>query len=160
MRIGILGDTHGDTMSMRQAVVAIGAADLWLHTGDFCSDALLVAALAGAPVTAVRGNCDMHTGTKPDEFIETSGYRIWLTHGHRHGVKQGISDLLCWARRYEADAVVFGHTHHPHIETVGGILLFNPGSAAEPRRGKNRTCGVLEVLPEKAGLIPQLISIR
>ena len=159
MRIGILGDTHGDANSIRQAVKAIGAADLWLHTGDFCRDAMLVSALTGEPVTAVRGNCDNQTGAKPDEFIEVHGYRIWLTHGHRHNVKQGLSDLISWAQRYEAHVVVYGHTHQAHIEEANGILLFNPGSAAEPRRGKQRTCGVLDVLSEKAGISPQLICV-
>ena len=30
----------------------------------------------------------------------------------------------------KADAVLFGHTHHPLIEREGGILLVNPGSIA------------------------------
>jgi putative phosphoesterase len=31
------------------------------------------------------------------------------------------------------DVVVSGHSHRPKIETVGGVLYFNPGSAG-PRR--------------------------
>ena len=159
MRIGILGDTHGDANAVRQSVSAIGTADVWLHTGDFFRDSLLISALTGEEVIAVRGNCDGHTDAKPDEFVEISGYRIWLTHGHRNAVKQGLSELESWAYRYEADIVVFGHTHQALNETENGILFFNPGSAAEPRRGKNRTCGLIDVLPEKAGLVSRLICI-
>ena len=159
MRIGILGDTHGDASAIRQAVSVIGTADLWLHTGDFCRDAMLVSALTGSMVTVVSGNCDGQAKAKPDEFIEVCGYRIWLTHGHRHEVKYGLANLESWACRYEADAVIFGHTHQPYNEAVNGILLLNPGSAAEPRRGQRRTCAVLEVVPGRGGLIPQLICI-
>ena len=159
MRIGVMGDTHGDANAVRQAVKAIGTADIWLHTGDFHRDALLISALTGEQVIAVQGNCDGQSGAKPDEFIEIFGYKIWLTHGHRHAVKQGLSELESWAHRYEADAVIYGHTHQALNETVNGILLFNPGSAAEPRRGKSRTCGVIDVLPDKAGLVSQLICI-
>ena len=56
MRIGILGDTHGDANAVRQAVSAIGTADVWLHTGDFFRDSLLISALTGEKVIAVRGN--------------------------------------------------------------------------------------------------------
>ena len=159
MRIGILGDTHGDAAATRQAVTAIRAADLWLHTGDFCRDALLVSALTGSQVTAVGGNCDGRTKAKPDEFLEVCGYLIWLTHGHRYEVKYGLANLESCACQYKADAVIFGHTHQPYSETVNGILLFNPGSAAEPRRGQRRTCGVIEVFPDRSGLISQLIYI-
>lgn len=159
MRIGVLGDTHGDAASIRRAVEAIGPADLWLHTGDFCRDALLVSALSGSPVVSVSGNCDGAAKAKPDEFIEVCGYRIWLTHGHRHEVKYGLRDLESWARRYEVDAVIFGHTHQPYCEKKPDMLLFNPGSAAEPRRGMKRSCGVLVVSDGSEGLTPQLICL-
>ena len=159
MRIGILGDTHGDSFSIRLAVEAVKNADLWLHTGDFCRDAMLVAALAATPVTTVGGNCDGRAKAKPDEFIEACGYRLWLTHGHRHDVKYGLADLENWAVRYGVDVAIFGHTHQSYCETVNGILYFNPGSASEPRRGKPRSCGLLELLPDRGGLHSQLICI-
>jgi len=160
MRIGVMGDTHGDMNAIRRAVAAVGSVGIWLHTGDFCRDARMLSVLTGEPVTVVSGNCDGRSSeAKPDEFLEVQGYRIWLTHGHRHDVKYGLSDLENWARRYEADIVVYGHTHQPYNAIVNGILFFNPGSASEPRRGKNRTCGVLTVSPEKSGVNPQLICI-
>ena len=159
MRIGILGDTHGDASAIRRTVATIGVVDLWLHTGDYSRDAMLVSALSGSPVTAVRGNCDGQAKAKPDEFIEICGYRLWLTHGHRHDVKYGLGDLENWARRYEADVVIFGHTHQPCCETLAGLLLFNPGSAAEPRRGQPPTCGVLELTAGRGGILPSVVSL-
>lgn len=159
MRIGIMGDTHGDIHSIKQAVAAAGPVELWLHTGDFCRDAQTLAAITGVPVTSVAGNCDGRADANPDEFIEAAGYRIWLTHGHRHGVKQNLNDLCNWAHQYEADIVVYGHTHQADVIQEPELLLFNPGSAAMPRRGKNRTCGVLELVPERNGMLSHLIRV-
>lgn len=158
MRIGVMGDTHGDMNSIRQAVAAVGTVEMWLHTGDFSRDALYVAQLTGLPVTSVAGNCDGRADAKPDEFIEAEGYHIWVTHGHRHGVKQGLGDILAWAHRYEADIVVFGHTHQSCSAMESGILLFNPGSTSEPRRGKRRTCGLITLLPGRGGISPELVA--
>lgn len=162
MRIGIMGDTHGDVFSMQQAVAVAGPVEFWLHTGDFYRDSLLLAAIASVPVTAVAGNCDGRAEAKPDEFIEVAGYRLWLTHGHRYGVKNDLSELREWALLYEADVVVFGHTHQPFVGNESRLLFFNPGSPAMPRRGRSRTCGVLELISERLGqieFIPHLISV-
>lgn len=159
MRIGIMGDTHGDIHSIRQAVAAVGPVEIWLHTGDFCRDALSLASFAGVPVTSVSGNCDGRTAVKLDEFIEAAGYRIWLTHGHRHGVKQSLDELRNLARQYEADIVVYGHTHQADLVEEPGMMLVNPGSAAIPKRGKNRTCGVLELKPGRNGAAFHLLSL-
>ena len=162
MRIGIMGDTHGDVFSMQQAIAEAGPVERWLHTGDFFRDSLLLATIVSVPVTAVAGNCDGRAEAKPDEFIEVAGYRLWLTHGHRYGVKNDLSELREWALLYEADVVVFGHTHQPFVGNESGLLFFNPGSPAMPRRGRSRTCGVLELISERSGqieFIPRLISI-
>src|SRR6266849_5296427 len=31
-------------------------------------------------------------------------------------------------RSSEADAIVLGHIHRPHVETIDGTLVFNPGA--------------------------------
>ena len=36
-------------------------------------------------------------------------------------------------KRIEPDVVVFGHTHQPFCETLGGVLFLNPGSVTQPR---------------------------
>jgi putative phosphoesterase len=159
VRIGVLGDSHGDFRSLNQAVSLAGTVDLWLHTGDFCRDALVLATLTTTPVLMVAGNCDGRNEAKPDEFIELAGFQLWLTHGHRHGVKQDTRDLTAWALRYEADIVVYGHTHQALIQSEAGILLFNPGSTALPRRGKKGSFGILELTAQPAKITPQLISL-
>ena len=159
LRIGVLGDSHGDTRAIKQAVSLAGAVDLWLHTGDFCRDAMFLATLTTAPVLMVAGNCDGRSEAKPDEFAQLAGFHIWLTHGHRHGVKQDTHDLAAWALRYEADIVVYGHTHQTAAWSQDGIQFFNPGSASQPRRGNKRTIGLLELNASPPKLLFQLISL-
>lgn len=159
MIVGVIGDSHGDIHFIEQAVAIAGNVDLWLHTGDFCRDAQLMASMVDVPVKFVTGNCDARSDAKPDEFMELGGYRIWLTHGHRYGVKQNLDELRYWARQFEADIVVYGHTHQSDITLDSGKVLFNPGSIAMPRRGKRRTFGIMELKSEGEGVFPRLISL-
>lgn len=157
--IGIMGDSHGDAASIHRAVERAGNVDLWLHTGDFFQDSQILAGYAGVPVVGVAGNCDGRSTAKPDEFLQLGGLAVWLTHGHRFGVKQGLEDLIAWALRYEADVVVFGHTHQALNEQRGNLLLFNPGSVSMPRRGKSRTYGVFELDSQQRKIISKIYSI-
>ena len=144
MRIGVISDTHGDQAAVRQAVKAVPDADMWLHAGDYSQDAAYLASLAAVPTYAAKGNCDGQATAKFDEFVEAAGKRIWLTHGHRYSVKQGINDLVQWGRQYGMDIVIYGHTHLPANNWYNNLLVFNPGSAAEPRSGYG-TCGILDI---------------
>ena len=52
------------------------------------------------------------------------------------------------------DVIISGHSHVPKIDTVGGVLYLNPGSAG-PRRFKLPiTLATLEVTPE--GMRPEI----
>jgi putative phosphoesterase len=57
------------------------------------------------------------------------GVAILVTHGNEVG--SPTPEKL--ARRYEADVIVFGHTHKAGVSRVSGTLVVNPG-AAGPRR--------------------------
>jgi hypothetical protein len=133
MRVGVLGDSHGDLDLSKQAVRAMGAVDLLVHTGDFYQDALLLADQLGVEVHAVVGNCDRCVPGPREELLELAGHRIFLTHGHLYGVKQGLLRLDYRAREVGADLVIFGHTHVPLSEEFNGIRYLNPGSVAWPR---------------------------
>jgi len=144
MRIGVISDTHGDQAAVRQAVEAVPDADVWLHAGDYSQDAMYLTRLVAVPVFAAKGNCDGQTTAKIDEFVKAAGKKIWLTHGHRYSVKQGVGELVQWGKKFEVEIVVYGHTHLPDNQHYDGLLIFNPGSAAEPRIGHG-TCGILDI---------------
>jgi len=84
-----------------------------------------------APVTYVLGNNDDDDGY---DIVRATiaGVRVLLTHilPRPHALARGVRDSL---RDKPADVVVFGHSHLPHNEVIGGVRFFNPASAG-PRR--------------------------
>jgi predicted phosphodiesterase len=45
--------------------------------------------------------------------------------------------------RERPDVVVFGHTHKPFSESIGGTRFFNPGYAGKSRFGLERSVAIL-----------------
>ncbi|VBB06513.1 phosphodiesterase mj0936/vps29 [Lucifera butyrica] len=159
MKIGVISDTHGSKAAVKLAVAAAGPVAMWLHAGDYYWDSYYLAEITALPVHMVAGNCDgSGDRAQVDAFIEAGNKKIWLTHGHRYGVKHGVQDLLYWGKQFEADVVIYGHTHMPQIAWQNGLLIFNPGSAAEPRGGSFPTCGLLELLPD-GKIRPELLDL-
>jgi putative phosphoesterase len=158
MRLGVTGDTHGNTWAMRRVADKAGTVNLWLHTGDFQHDAQYLSKYTGFPSVAVAGNCDGRSGAKPDEFLELCGYMVWMTHGHCHGVKHGLGELHDWAVRYGADIVIYGHSHVPGITSESGILFLNPGSPAVPRGRSTPAFALVDIQENRGGIAPVLMS--
>jgi hypothetical protein len=144
MRIGVLSDTHGDQATIRQITKLTTDVDMWLHAGDCSQDADYLASLVTVPVVAAKGNCDGPTNARLDEFVEVLGHKIWLTHGHRYGVKRGIQELMQVAKQQGIQVVIYGHTHVPDNRCCEGILFFNPGSG-NCSYGGGGTYGVLDI---------------
>ena len=120
--------------------------DLILHAGDVSGPETIAALERIAPVQAVRGDHDGELGSLPSSReVTVEGRRIVIVHGNRGRWIEEPQTLL-WTlslgyvhpnaglphslqRRFKgADAIIFGHTHRPHVETSGGMLLFNPGA--------------------------------
>ncbi len=117
---------------MRPAVFgALKGVELILHAGDVGGRSVLDELAAIAPVRAVYGNTDM----AGDPFLENAldfeaaGLSIHVSHGHEVGSPTPARLLA----RYNADVIVYGHTHKPLIEWFGKRLVVNPG-AAGPKR--------------------------
>ena len=127
--IGVIADTHG--LVRPEVHEALAGVYLILHAGDVCGDEILEELSIIAPVAAVAGNCDPvdhpRLPSRIDRTIE--GIRIHVSHGHELGVPR--TDKLLAA--YDADVIIYGHTHVPLVNRVDGCLVLNPG-AAGPRR--------------------------
>ena len=159
MKIGVISDTHGDLAAMRRAVTTIGYVDCWLHAGDYSKDRFFLADLTGIKVYAVKGNCDFHEEETAllDEYITIENTKIWLTHGHNYEAKNREVELAWWAKQYEANVVVYGHSHIPYNNYIDNILIFNPGSPFRPRGGTKHSCGIITINPK--GLKGEIIEI-
>jgi len=110
---------------------ALAGVDLILHAGDVGGTSVLTELKAIAPVQAVYGNTDP-AGDPPLEGqleLQIDGLSIHVSHGHELGAP--TPERLLDA--YNADIIVYGHTHKALVERSGKRLVINPG-AAGPRR--------------------------
>lgn len=144
MRVGILSDSHGDLRRAERAVAQMGAVDLLVHAGDYYRDALHLGKVFGIDVKAVVGNCDRSVPGPVEEILEIRGRRIYLTHGHLYGVKQGLLRLYYRTCEIGAEMVIYGHTHVARHGEIEGVYFLNPGSIARPRLQEKSTYAVLE----------------
>jgi putative phosphoesterase len=104
---------------------------LILHAGDVGGSGILDELRLIAPVRAVFGNTDPPGEPELAENIlmELDDVSVHVSHGHECGspTPERLAD------RYDADVVVYGHTHRPLVTKLGGRLFVNPG-AAGPKR--------------------------
>ena len=143
----IVSDTHGRRDRLAE-VLERSPADILLFLGDGLRDLDLVP--DDYTLRAVRGNCDFFSAADtPEERVEQFGAtRIFMTHGHRYGVKGGLGAVLSAAVRQNADVLLYGHTHVPQSFTLAAgeqvgdrclqkpLLVICPGSLGDPRDGK------------------------
>lgn len=130
--IGLISDTHG--LVRPDVFSALSGVELLLHAGDV-GEGVLEELSAIAPVLAVLGNTDPRDDARLAESIERTigGVRIHVSHGHELGSPTPERLLAT----YDADVIVYGHTHQQRVVEVSGRLVVNPG-AAGPRRFKLR----------------------
>lgn len=127
--LGVIADTHG--LVRPEVHEALKGVYLILHAGDVGGDEVLDELNLIAPVAAVFGNTDPPGHPRLVQRIDRTfaGVRLHVSHGHELGMPR--PDKLLKA--YDADVVIYGHTHVPLVNRVDGRLVLNPG-AAGPRR--------------------------
>ena len=127
--IGLISDTHG--LVRPDVFLALEGVSAIFHAGDVGGREVLHILERIAPVQAVFGNTDM--ADDPGlcrHFTEmVGGLTVHVSHGHELGSPTPASLLA----RYDADVIVYGHTHRALVVRSGGRLVVNPG-AAGPRR--------------------------
>lgn len=153
-RIGIISDTH-NFFDPRLPALFEGV-DHILHGGDIGNPSIILQLEAIAPVTAVLGNTD-DSGLRfrQTEVVEIEG-RKFLVH-HIVNPRALTEPLQERIGREQPEAVIFGHTHKPFRETVGGILYFNPGYAGQSRFGMERSVAILQC--GRKGIEPKYLSL-
>ena len=129
MKIAVFSDSHGSTEPMCIAIEHFQP-DLILHLGDGARDVKQIEALYPLiPLRNVAGNCDFSSNNLPDSLeLTLEDVKIFMSHGHRYGVKYGYDTFLNTVYCSGATLGLFGHTHIPFYQDYDGITLFNPGS--------------------------------
>jgi uncharacterized protein len=142
MKLLVFSDSHGELARMKRAVER-EKPDLLIHLGDYWRDGeRLTEQFPQLRMEQVPGNCDGSTVHETERMIYPAGVGILLMHGHSRSVKSSLLPAAYAARERGAQLLLFGHTHVPTIETMGGLWLMNPGSIG---RGRPATYGVVEL---------------
>lgn len=132
MKILVLSDSHSALSFMRLCVDKTKP-DTVIHLGDYFDDGRTLAEeYPNIPFIQVPGNCDRYRCDLCQSEIliqRVGGVNLYMTHGHRHGVKQYLGKLLRDAKASAADVVLYGHTHEANCyREEDGLWVLNPGS--------------------------------
>ena len=127
--VGLISDTHG--LLRTDVHEALAGVELILHAGDVGGDDILDELGTIAPVRAVFGNTDPPGNPRLVDAlaVEIGGLRIHVSHGHEIGA---VTPARLMAA-YDADVIIYGHTHRQLVTAEDGRWVVNPG-AAGPRR--------------------------
>lgn len=133
--IVVLADTHRETGHglVDRAATAVETADHVIHAGDFTTEHVYDAFDAVSPdLYAVHGNRDtpsLSEALPATQTVSVAGVTVAVTHRHANG----DTGLAMFGRAHDADLVISGHTHRPHLVDAGDVTLLNPGSHTDPR---------------------------
>lgn len=155
MKLAVFSDTHGYPDIMIRAIEQ-SAPDMIIHLGDSGSDiGKIEKQFPHIPLKAVRGNCDYNFDIPETELFSVGAVKIFITHGHVHGVKRVLSPLIDEASRLDAHIVMYGHTHIADCSMSGGIYVLNPGTC-----GLSASPSYAEVvIDDKGEVFPRILRI-
>ncbi len=135
--VGVISDTHGQLPARVKTLLQ--GSDHIVHAGDIGSETVMAELRAIAPVTAVRGNCDL------EGWSRDLPLRAELELGGVHIVVGHIAAALRVAE--DSQVVITGHSHLAALEWRCGILHLDPGAAGPRRFGRPRTVARLVIQP-------------
>jgi len=144
--IGLISDTHG--LVRPRVHEALKGVELILHAGDVGGSQILSELRLIAPVRAVFGNTDSPGDPELSQeiLVNIDGVSIHVSHGHEVG--SPTPEKL--AARYDADVVVYGHSHRQLVTRLENRLFVNPGAAGPRRFHLAASVGLLTVENDKA----------
>jgi putative phosphoesterase len=161
LTLGIISDTHlhaRDAGRLPSEILDLYrrfGVDLIVHGGDIVDQAVIDLLETVAPVIAVHGNnepLDLWKALPERIILEAGPWTIGIAHGH--GGPSARKTVLT-AFPVPVDFVIYGHSHIPMIEEVGGVRYFNPGSPTDRRWAQHFGIGVVQIDDE--GIRPELI---
>ena len=146
----VLSDTHAKRLDDLPAMILkdLKETDWIIHAGDYTSTIFLEQLRELGSFTGVHGNMDSVEirGELPDkDIVELHGVRIGIAHPSEGGSPFGLKERVKSKLGADLDMIIYGHSHKPANETVGGTMYFNPGSATGAFPARYKTYGVLRI---------------
>ena len=134
MRLLVVSDTHGRTKNLKKVYLKQPKVDVFIHLGDGLDDIDSIDDVySNCSFLKVKGNVDFSSSEPLEKLLVVEDKRIFVTHGHKYGVKRGYDNILFAAKEQEADVVLFGHTHYAYTSYTDCMHILNPGSLEMPR---------------------------
>lgn len=130
MKIVVFSDAHGSKQAIDLIYGFNQDADYIFSLGDSEVDS---AFLERKNIIFIKGNYPNDPGFFFDKDITIQDKRIFITHGHKWGVRLGVKKLYKHAVSNDYDIVFYGHTHVAKVDLVENKLFMNPGSCSRPR---------------------------
>jgi putative phosphoesterase len=150
-KIGVISDTHIPMTApgLPQAILEeFKTVDLIVHAGDLVSPRVLAELKSLCPrVKAVRGNMDseeLKNELPEREIFCVGSVKIALAHGWGAPANL-VASLEAAFKKDKPDIIIFGHSHSPMSEFIGGILYFNPGSPTDKAFAPYNSYGIIEI---------------
>jgi putative phosphoesterase len=157
LRLVVVADTHSEPHPRAAERIRSLHPDRILHAGDVGDLAVLRQLAEIAPVSAVRGNIDVHAAELPDSVTldvregDDELFKILMLHIAVYGPKLR-PEVARLARAEQTAIVVCGHSHVPFIGRDRDLTLFNPGSIGPRRFALPIVFGVLEVRDRRVSM--------
>lgn len=157
MRIVVISDSHGNAAAVQKIASLHTTAEVFICLGDGERDfEPLKGRFPDKLFRSVRGNSDWGSDSPLMDMLVLERKRILFAHGHTFNVKQSSNLILNEAHYVKANIVLYGHTHLPVTDYVGGVYVLNPGSVSQPRSGKP-TYGVVDITD--AGIVTRIVAV-
>ena len=154
MRLILVSDSHGNKDGINK-IFSNEDFDYLFFMGDGLSDLGTYINLDN--VFAVSGNCDFFSKVENEKHLELGGYKIFMTHGNKYGVKSKLDFLIEKAENIGVDLVFYGHTHRQSIERIGNTYYINPGKFYPNYEGE-QSC--VEVILDDNGVRTGVLYIK
>lgn len=149
MKIGVISDTHVDFLDKKLLSLIkqhFKDCDLIVHAGDSTEMSVITELAKIAETKAVWGNMDGVSvrSSLPEKIIfKASGKNVGVVHGK--GPADKLVEVVGKMFDKKMDIIIFGHSHVPCNEKMGGTLFFNPGSATDRVFAPYRSLGIINI---------------
>jgi hypothetical protein len=130
MKIILFSDNHRDKEAVLEVLKLFPDADRYISLGD---SEMSESELSMLNIFGVKGNYPFEPKFPDDLSFTFDDWNFFLTHGHKYGVKNGLSRLYEVSKSLNSDVVCFGHTHLAYLEEIDNTIFVNPGSLTFPK---------------------------
>ncbi|MDD3122541.1 MAG: YfcE family phosphodiesterase [Candidatus Izemoplasmatales bacterium] len=144
MKIILFSDNHRDKEAVLELIKMYPSADRYISLGD---SEMTESELSMLNIYGVKGNYPFEPKFPDDLSFTFDDWDFFFTHGHKYGVKNGLSRLYEVSKSLNSEIVCFGHTHVAFLEEMDDIIFLNPGSLTFPKRFEPTSFAYIETSP-------------